>query len=67
MNFWCILETRVKESKAEGILNKVFDGWSHMTNYEYSSGGRIWLVWRDDVRMTPVCKSDQFIKCSCRG
>lgn len=64
MNFGCILETRVKESKAEGILNKVFEGWSHVTNYAHSNGGGIWLVWRDEVCMSPVCKTDQFITCS---
>lgn len=64
MNFGCILETRVNESKAEGILNKVFSQWSHMTNYEHSQGGRICLVWRDGVCMTPVYKTDQLITCS---
>lgn len=62
--FGCILETRVKEKKAEDMLDSVFRGWSHMMNYEYSQGGRIWLVWREGVRMTPVYKSDQLITCS---
>lgn len=43
MSFGSILETRVKESKAECILEKVFRGWSSITNYEYSQGGRVWL------------------------
>ena len=64
LSFGCILETRVKESKAREILKKVFPGWSYITNYEHNRGGRIWLVWRDDVSMTPVYKSDQFITCS---
>lgn len=34
-----------------------------MTNYEHSQGGRIWLVWRESVRMTPVYKTDQLITC----
>ena len=63
MKFGCILETRVKEGKAEKILKKVFSGWSSITNYEDSRGGRIWLVWRDMIRMTPVYKSDQIITC----
>ena len=62
--FGCILETRVKEKKAETMLGSVFRGWSHMMNYEYSQGGRIWLVWRDEVHMTPVYKTDQLITCS---
>lgn len=64
MLFGCILETRVKENKAGRILNKVFRGWSSITNYECSQGGRIWLLWRDDVRITTVYKTDQFITCS---
>ena len=38
LSFGCILETRVKESKAGDILRKVFPGWSYITNYEYSRG-----------------------------
>lgn len=49
MSFGCILETRVKERKAEGILKKVFRDWSYLMNYECSQGGRIWLVWRRGV------------------
>ena len=64
MKFGCILETRVKEGKAEKILKKVFRDWSSITNYEDNRGGRIWLVWRDLIRMTPVYKSDQIITCS---
>lgn len=44
MKFGCILETRVKEKKAERILGSVFKDWSSMTNYEHSQGGRIWLL-----------------------
>lgn len=58
MKFGCILETRVKEKKAEKILGSVFRGWSNITNYEESSGGEIWFLWRDSVRITPVYKSD---------
>ena len=64
MMFGCILETRVKEKKAERILSTVFKDWSSMTNYEHSGGGRIWLLWRDTVRLTPVYKSDQLITVS---
>lgn len=59
-----ILETRVKEGIAHRILNSVFGGWSYMSNYEYNHGGRIWVIWRDSVRVSPVFKSDQIITCS---
>lgn len=64
MKFGCILETRVKEKKAERILSSVFRDWSSMTNYEHSKGGRIWLLWRDSVRLTPVYKTEQLITVS---
>ena len=64
LKFGCILETRVKEGKAGRILSTVFKDWSYMTNYEYSQGGRVWVVWKDTVRMTPVYKSYQMITCS---
>ena len=64
LEFGCILETRVKEIKAGRILSSVFKNWSYMTNYEHSQGGRIWLLWRDTVCMTPVYKTDQLITCS---
>lgn len=63
MKFGCILETRVKESKAEKILGSVFRDWSSITNNEESSGERIWFLWRDLVRITPVYKSDQLVTC----
>ena len=42
----------------------MFKGWVSITNYEFSQGGRIWLVWRDEVCLTPVYKTDQLITCS---
>lgn len=56
MNFGCILEIRVKESKSESILKKVFIGWFYIINYEYSRGRRIWFVWRDNVCVILVYK-----------
>lgn len=55
------METRVKESKAGKILENKFGDWSSITNYEDSQGGRIWLLWRDRVRVTPVYKTSQMI------
>ena len=64
VKFGCILETRVKETKAGKITKEGFREWSAMTNYECSPGGRIWVLWRESVRMTLVYKSDQLITCS---
>lgn len=64
LTFGCLLETRVKEHRANKIISKVFHDWSSMTNYEHHRLGRIWVVWRNNVRLTPVFKSGQMITCS---
>ena len=64
MKFGCILETRVKKRKVDNIMKSNFRDWSLMTNYECSQGGRIWVLWRDSIVMTPVYKTDQMITCS---
>lgn len=55
--FGCLIETRVKENKAAKIVAEVFKYWSFMANYEYNRLGRLWVLWRSEVRMTPVYKS----------
>lgn len=64
LKFGCLLETRVQEKKADRIISSVFRGWSAMSNYEFNRLGRIWVVWRSDIRVTPVFKSEQMITCS---
>lgn len=59
--FGCLIETRVKEMKVGKILDGIFAGWNYMGNYEHHRLGRLWVLWRSSVRMTPVYKSDQFI------
>ncbi|XP_024013050.1 uncharacterized protein LOC112087252 [Eutrema salsugineum] len=54
-------ETRVKEAKSASIFSSVFNGWSFKNNYEHHRLGRIWVVWKDMVRVTPVFKSSQMI------
>ncbi|XP_019087344.1 PREDICTED: uncharacterized protein LOC109127245 [Camelina sativa] len=62
--FGCILETRVKETKAAAILASVFPDWSYLTNYTFNRRGRIWVVWNSSVRLTPCYTSSQVITCS---
>lgn len=64
MQFGCLLETRVKEKKSDRIVPSVFKDWSFMANYEFNQLGRIWVIWRTTVRLSPVFKSDQLITCS---
>lgn len=61
MRFGGLLETKVKEGNAQGIVDKVFNGWSYISNYEHNRLGRIWIVQNDMVRMTPIYKMDQLL------
>lgn len=40
-------------------MGEVFKDLSFMANYEYNRLGRLWILWRSSVRMTPVYKSAQ--------
>ena len=63
-DFGCLIETKVKESRAEGIMKSVFQDWSFMSNYEDHRLGRLWFVWKSNVRVTPIYKTSQIITCS---
>lgn len=41
LQFGCLIETRVKEKKAERIISSVFHGWDFMSNNEYNQLGRL--------------------------
>ena len=62
--FGCLLETRVQENKAKSLVDQLFPGWSVLINYEHNHRGRIWILWKDNVRLTPFYKSGQLVTCS---
>lgn len=64
LQFGCLLKTRVKESKASQIVSSRFEGWSFMSNYEHHRLGHIWVLWKENVRLTPIFKSAQMITVS---
>lgn len=64
MQFGCLLETRVKENKAPNLISTVFRDWSVLSNYEYGRLGRIWVLWKENVRVTPMFKSGKMVTCS---
>lgn len=41
-----------------------FRDWDVLSNYEYNPRGRIWVMWRAKVRLTPIFKCSQIITCS---
>ena len=57
LQFGCILETRVKERRADSIFRSVFRDWSLISNYDFTRLGRIWVVWSPKVRLTPCFTS----------
>jgi len=63
-DFGCLLETKVKEGRANQIVKSVFKDWSLLSNYEEHILGRLWLVWKNTVRVTPIYKTSQLITCS---
>ncbi|KAA3459649.1 reverse transcriptase [Gossypium australe] len=50
----CLLETRVKHSNAHGFLR----------TYGEAENGRIWIIWRNNVRLQLVAVTNQSITCS---
>ncbi|XP_023638041.1 uncharacterized protein LOC111830437 [Capsella rubella] len=63
LEFGCLLETKVKDSKASNIVQKVFSTWNMVSNYEFSRLGRIWVVWSGKVKLQVLHKSSQLITC----
>lgn len=63
LQFGCLLETRVKESRVDRVLTSVFADWSMTSNYEFNRLGRIWVIWSNKVKLTVVAKSGQMITC----
>ncbi|CAN1336775.1 hypothetical protein LINPERPRIM_LOCUS37295, partial [Linum perenne] len=55
-----VLETRVLEANAPGILNK-FGGWAHFCNYDHSNLGKIWVLWRISLDIVIVSHSLQHV------
>lgn len=63
-----LVETKVKEDKAEKMINRIVPNWSRITNYEHAVNGRVWIIWDDHVyTIQPLDKHDQFIHCLVTG
>jgi hypothetical protein len=41
----CLIETRVKQDKAQEIVNALVPGWDWINNYGTHRLGRIWICW----------------------
>ncbi|XP_074305021.1 uncharacterized protein LOC141639953, partial [Silene latifolia] len=57
-----LLETRVKPRSLNKVAKNICEGWSFTTNYNYHSGGRIWVLWKDShLKIDIIVKSAQYI------
>lgn len=45
VSMMAILEHKVKEQKVNQTMKRITTDWEWAANYEFSSKGRIWLVW----------------------
>ncbi|XP_058784644.1 uncharacterized protein LOC131659472 [Vicia villosa] len=60
-----LIETRVKESKASMIRNKLGFKGNYIDNYCHHGNGRLWVEWNPNkVSVRHVSSSSQFIHCS---
>jgi hypothetical protein len=59
-----LLETRVKNNKAESIRKKLKLRGTYVDNYTKHSNGRIWIFWNDNnVNIKMIRCTDQMIHC----
>lgn len=61
VSFVCLLETRVKKDKMLAIVQKHFEGWNMLHNYDHAYNGRIWLLWMNVFQIDLISANDQCI------
>lgn len=63
VNIISLLETHVLQNNFSSIVNFILPGWSSVTNYEFATLGRIWILFYDTIRLDVFMKVDQAIHC----
>ncbi|KAG2256827.1 hypothetical protein Bca52824_076121 [Brassica carinata] len=56
-------ETHVHESNLHSVLEAMALGWRFDNNYSVASGGRIWLMWSQNLSVVVYLKTEQLILC----
>jgi hypothetical protein len=59
----CLIETKVKETKADLIKNAIVLDWGFVVNYEKHILGRIWICWNKsefDVTVFDTCRNSRY-------
>ncbi|XP_075088499.1 uncharacterized protein LOC142170480 [Nicotiana tabacum] len=63
-----LVETRVKENKAQSIATKVAPKWDRLTNYTEAINRRIWILWdAKSYEVQYIAKAAQLIHCQVTG
>ncbi|XP_059298114.1 uncharacterized protein LOC132050769 [Lycium ferocissimum] len=68
INFVGLIETRVKQHRAKGILANIAPGWGYLDNYQSAANGRIWILWdTNKYQIHKLREEDQLIHCQVKG
>ncbi|XP_059441719.1 uncharacterized protein LOC132174022 [Corylus avellana] len=60
----CLIETRVKENKADKVKACIVPDWDYVFNYDKHYLGRIWICWNNsDFEVIVLDKGEQSINC----
>jgi hypothetical protein len=64
----CLIETRVKESKADEIRSFIVLDWDYAFNYDKHFLGRIWICWKkSDYEVIVIDKREQSVNSSIKS
>ncbi|XP_020259073.1 uncharacterized protein LOC109835511 [Asparagus officinalis] len=60
-----LLETKLSETKLQGLANKITKSWKWVSNVQEAGNGRIWILWDNDIlKIQNVIFSEQCITCT---
>ncbi|XVF68896.1 hypothetical protein PTKIN_Ptkin11bG0037800 [Pterospermum kingtungense] len=59
----CLLETHIKEHNSQAVIDKFYCEWNWLHNYSKAYNGRIWLIWRNYIKVYSIAIIDQCVCC----
>lgn len=61
--FGALLETHIKEPQLAYVMNKTCRDWSYTSNHASDHDGRIVIIWKHPVNVTPLHQTRQSLTC----
>ncbi|XP_074305957.1 uncharacterized protein LOC141641186 [Silene latifolia] len=55
---FALIETRVKPGCLNNVVNNVCNGWLFTTNHSCHTGGRIWVLWKEQYVQVDIVEID---------